>query len=292
MKLFVAEAILPESLTSILLLKLEDQKEIGISSLCSWTHLGDPSLEALKQDLLQGQRHSLTQKALFFAYKDLRSENIKSLIFPKTQKLLKDEDLLSNHLNLEKIKLKPKAKARELAKHLNSLCLSPKSLRIDFNNKLSESEFRGFIELCSSRTKLAIEYIEDPIFYCDKLWGKLRHDYPEIKLALDHSVKFEAINFDYYIWKPAKSFLDPKLKNIKIIPTHYLSNEVELMSSVWEASNYNSLLDEYCGFSTAHLTQTQNHFISDKELRVTKNWGIDPKKYKWNILTENINLVF
>lgn len=286
MKLYIAEKIQPHLDKKVLILKLEDQHNCGVASLTSWPHLGDPSLTDLQKDLVSDQNYSLVQKALYFATKDLKQENIHSLKLPESHKLVQDEKHLEDSLRFPKIKLKPKQSFQILAATLNTLPFTSKSLRLDFNNKLSYDEFNKFLKLCSAETRTAFDFIEDPFDYNEGLWTNIKTNFPELSLALDHKIDFKNPCFDVYIWKPAKSFF-PNL-SCKVIPTHYMSDEMEWYCALWEASQHD-LLNQICGFGTEHLNLT---YKAGDKIEIKKHWNQNINDLNWKLLSEDFKLAF
>lgn len=286
MKLYVAEKTQNHLDKKTLVLKLEEQQQCGVASLTSWPHLGDPKLDDLKRDLIQSQKHSLVQKALFFAIKDLKQENIQTICLPDSHKLIQDEKDLDSSLKSSKIKLKPKQSFKDLAETLNALPLQTKSLRVDFNNKLVFDEFYEFLNLCTEQTLNAFDFVEDPFTYNEQLWTKIKTDFPNVSLALDHSTEFKSQCFDIYIWKPAKSFL-PKL-SCNIVPTHYMSDEMEWYCSVWEAAQHD-LLNQICGFGTEHLNLD---YKVGENIKIKKHWNQNINDLNWQLLSEDFKLTF
>ncbi|MCH2533882.1 MAG: hypothetical protein MK008_05525 [Bdellovibrionales bacterium] len=287
MKLFIAEKTQKSLDKKILILKLEDQNEAGIASLTSWPHLGDTSLADLKLDLLSDQNHSLVQKSLYFAMKDLKQENLKNITLPESHKLIQDEKYLATSPPFNKLKLKPKQNFEKLAETLNALNFKANSLRLDFNNKLSFDEFYSFLKLCHSKTLEAFDFIEDPFAYEEKLWAQIKADFPNLSLALDHSIEFNQPCFDFYIWKPAKSFY-PNI-SCNIVPTHYMSDEIEWYCSLWEASE-KKLLNNICGFGTEHLLNLD--FKAGDMTVIKKHWNQNLDDFSWHLLSENFQLTF
>ena len=286
MKLYVSEKTQTHLNKKIMVLKLEDQNQYGVASLSSWPHLGDPELSDLQKDLVSDQKYSLVQKALYFAIKDLKQENIHTVQLPESHRLVQDEKYLEDNLRFSKLKLKPKQSFQILAATLNTLPFTPKSLRLDFNNKLSYDEFYEFLKLCSAQTHAAFDFIEDPFEYNEQLWAKIKTDFPEVSLALDHKIDFKKTCFDVYIWKPAKSFF-PNL-SCKVIPTHYMSNEMEWYCSLWEASQHD-LLNQICGFGTEHLNL--DYKAGDK-IEIKKHWNQNINDLNWQLLSEDFKLTF
>lgn len=287
MKLFIYEKHHPHLKKDMLLIKLQQGEREGVASLLSWPHLGDPELSELCQDLLNEQKNSLVQKALYFAYHDLYQKNLKPIQLPQSHKLVQDEEQLLQSLSCKKLKLKPKKNVVELAQLLNDLQIKPDSLRIDFNNRLSQEQFKKFVEHCSTSTLEAIEFIEDPFEYNEESWEMLQKKSPKLHLALDHGVFFKKLAFDVYIWKPAKSFY--KDLNCKIIPTHYLSDEIEWYCSLWEASQYEGLLNQVCGFGGEHINLT---YKPGDVVQIKKHWNHDIQQYPWKLVSEDFSLVF
>ncbi len=99
MKLYVAEKTQTHLNKKIMVLKLEDQNQYGVASLSSWPHLGDPELSDLQKDLVSDQKYSLVQKALYFAIKDLKQENIHTVQLPESHRLVQDEKYLGSEIN-------------------------------------------------------------------------------------------------------------------------------------------------------------------------------------------------
>lgn len=184
------------------LIKIQDiEGNEGFSDLCPWPSLGDQTLD--EELASQGP---LYQRALDLALLDLEArKNKKVLVTPEPVKnniLISDFRDLKGDFDFSKVAVKIKGNEHvyDFAKFLVENISRFKTIRIDFNNCISEFLFSEFIHLLSEDVFKKIEYIEDPFFFHRDQWNQFS---AKVKLMLDWK-QAEEQNWHFRVWKPSR----------------------------------------------------------------------------------------
>ena len=204
------------------LIRVSDGENFGVADLCPKVELGDSNL--LDQITKNG---SLFLRAQQLAYEDLSArKNKKSLLLDKPVKnnflitdyqklILSDLKSLQGRFGSLSIKIKGDKDIKSLLTYLNSNFAEPTldcKLRLDFNAKLSPTEFEFFLNSLSELIVNKIEYIEDPTIISPEwaIWNQ------RVPLAIDFQKTENSDYFKYKILKPAREFVPENLNNFTL----------------------------------------------------------------------------
>lgn len=203
------------------LLKVVDGANFGAADICPKLELGDSTV--LDQITKNGP---LFLRALELAKEDLEARKSgQSLLSDKSVKnnfLITDyhlatlnlADVLSSSENVT-VKIKGDNNVKALADFLNAHFAEQVfrcTLRLDFNGKLSVSEFDLFLNSLLSAVLKKIEYIEDPTVVSSDwaLWNQ------KVPLASDFQKTENADFYKYKIVKPAREVLSENLNHFTL----------------------------------------------------------------------------
>lgn len=184
------------------LIKIQDEfGNEGFSDLCPWPSLGDFPIE--EELALQGP---LYQHAINLALFDLQARKNKKVLVTsdkiKNNILIADFKEIEGEFDFSKVTVKIKGNEHiyEFAQFLVENVKRFKTIRVDFNNCISEFQFSEFLNLLSDEVLQKIEYIEDPFFFHRDQWSKYS---AKVKLALDWK-QAEGQSWANRIWKPSR----------------------------------------------------------------------------------------
>lgn len=232
---------------ALLKIKFND-RSVGYADCHPWPELGDEPLIIQLEKLILKKQTPLTKRSIHFARIDAtaRRENrslFKGLEIPKSHRLITDLTLLTtNDLNTYinegfdyfKVKLGSNLLAESF---LLQLFFNNKNvkLRLDFNEKISQSEFEDFYSRISSLHE-KIDFIEDPFSYDEKKWSDVQEKH-NLSLACDrHAI--QAIGKPHaakvLILKPA---IDAEnwiqTGGQKVVVTSYLDHPLGQLAAAW-----------------------------------------------------------
>lgn len=173
----------------------------GFSDLCPWPSLGDQTLD--EELAAQGP---LYLRALDLALMDLEARKSKKVLV--TPEPIKNNILISDFRDLKgdfdfskiTVKIKGNEHVYDFAKFLVENVARFKTIRIDFNNCISEFLFSEFMHLLSEDVLKKIEYIEDPFFFHRDQWNQFS---AKVKLMLDWK-QAEEQSWHFRVWKPSR----------------------------------------------------------------------------------------
>lgn len=230
------------------LLRFEFAEGIGYADCHPWESLGDLPLRQQLELLQQGRLTSLTSRSLHFARIDAiaRAQGVSlfdGLKIPPSHFLIPDllcwnpkdlDNVLQKGYTHLKIKLGQDMDAEvPCLKALLQHC--ELQVRLDFNNRLSKSQFEEFL---SKVDRQRIEFCEDPFPYDPMSWGEIQKQ--GVALALDFGSE-RAIQAHssavYLIVKPAVQDETPFLAitHQKIVVTSYLDHPLGQMAAAYVA---------------------------------------------------------
>lgn len=224
---------------------------VGYADCHPWIELDDLPWEDQLRSLVNDNLTPLLQRSLMFARQDAEARAQGVSLF-KNLKLPSSHYLFSNlHENgteelddgikkgFKKFKLKVSGELGEvpiLQKLVGGLPSEHIKLRLDFNSKLTEDDFRRFLDASHSISHF-IEFYEDPFPYDYKSWMSLRADYG-IALACDKSVQ-KALDHqdsvDYFVFKPAAQVVNPPKHGFTVI-TSYLDHPIGQLAAMYTAA--------------------------------------------------------
>lgn len=252
-----------------------DNGSIGYADCHPWHELGDLPLTEQISQLSQNKFTSLTQRSLYFAQLDAHARSNKINLFngltiPSSHYLLPNllkwnltilSEILEQQFTHVKIKL-----GDDLPNEINRLkalfkwiSVHPIKIRLDFNLKLSQEQFRNFLEEISP-WKNHIDFCEDPFSFDLNSWKEMQN--LGFKLACD-AFSEKALNHfasaAVCILKPAVQSEKPFLNNThqRLVVTSYLDHPFgQLCAAYIAAKNKNS---EVCGL-LSHRGYQKNAF--------------------------------
>lgn len=267
--------------------------KMGYADCHPWTERGDATLLDQLKMLKNGEMTSLTAQSLRMARYDASARERQISLFEKLC-IPRSHYLIPNILNMNATKWKAclsqsyqtfKIKlGLSLKEEIQALYqavthgITKRSLRLDFNDVLTPSNFKEFLEKCEPILEY-IDFIEDPFVFDPQAWKHFQ-DVFQISLAADKQVlkalKYpEAVNT--LIIKPAIFPFDSlhsfaQFSSFRVIVTSYLDHPVgQLGAAFWAASN--DIKDE-CGL-VSHQVYHENAF--SQLLKVEQGRLIPPK---------------
>lgn len=215
------------------LIKIQDEEgNEGFSDLCPWPDFGDSTLD--EELASQGP---LYQRAMDLALLDLSARKDKKVLV--TAEPVRNNILISDFRDLKgdfdfsnvTVKIKGNEHVYDFAKFLVENASRFKTIRIDFNNCISEFLFSEFIHLLSEDALKKIEYIEDPFFFHSDQW---KQHSAKVKLMLDWK-QAEEQNWPNRIWKPSR---EDKMQAQEFSLTSSMEHPVGLAHGLHFAQKY------------------------------------------------------
>lgn len=253
------------------LIKIQDESgNEGFSDLCPWPELGDAPLN--EELASQGP---LYRRTIDLALLDLQARKDKKVLV--TNDPVKNNILISDFRGLENdfdfstvtVKIKGNEHVYEFANFLVANVQRFKTIRIDFNNCISEYVFSEFLDLLSTEVLQKIEYIEDPFFFHRDQWNQYS---AKVKLVLDWK-QTEEQNWSNRIWKPSR---EEKMPCQAFSITSSMEHPVGLVHGLHFAQQYP---DKTHGFLTLPIyedTEFDQYFTieNDKLTYQSDGYGI------------------
>ncbi len=247
------------------LLKITDfENNFGVADICPWPSLGDLNLD---QEL--SQKGPLFQRAIELANKDLQARKNKIHLLSGVQ--IKNHVLVSDYKNFDFksaqsgfVKIKGDQSVCELAEILNQL--KGFKIRLDFNFRLNEIEFRNFLNLLNPEALKNIDVVEDAFEFNEKSWAELNQ---KVTLALDWN--FKNHQWSNLICKPARQMTDSFL-----YMTSSMDHPVGVAHGMVMAQKHPDLVH---GFNT-------NDLYEDSGFKTSDGYGIGFEKQLSEIVWE------
>jgi hypothetical protein len=166
-----------------------------------WTELGDASIESILEDLKTDRKLPITLHLLNTA-----NDNTSDLLCKKALQPFKNHCLISDQqwpLSGDVIKCKIGKDVESEVKWIKKILKQGSRVRLDANGVFSYEETLSFWDSFTPEEQLQIDYLEDPTFYCPKLWKDFKkHGIP---LAVDRVVRPDELDpttFDFIVHKP------------------------------------------------------------------------------------------
>lgn len=214
-----------------------------------WPELGDLPLNKQLEKLARNETTPLTKRSLYFAALDreARAQNrslFEGLTIPKSHYLLLKLGDVPPH-SLVKIKM-----GRDASALLRFLKKSSCQVRLDFNAKLTEPEFKQFLDE-TAEYHSRFDCIEDPFPYEESAWKRYAN------LACDARSEQAIGTAHTLVLKPAVQDHEP-FRNLsqKLIVTSYLDHPLGQLSAAFIAAQ---LRVDVCGLCS-HLVYQTNEF--------------------------------
>lgn len=255
-------ALQQEAVQEGVLIRLSEGEDWGVADICPKPEFGDRDWKSEIQE-----KGMLFLRATELAIEDLLArKNKRSLLTDRkisNNFLITDifsEDLNHSDYQEKTLKIKCDARINELAVKLN-VVRSDIKLRLDFNNVLNSEQFDRFLLSLHPDTIRKIEYIEDPVPFCER-WKDWNQKVP---LAYDFQQKpYREDWAAYQIIKPSRqsvSSVKPRLTY-----TSAMEHPVGFAHALRIAQK---LAINESGFLTLNLyepTEFHHYFITDKNL--------------------------
>lgn len=237
------------------LLRLDFKSDYcGYADCHPWTELGDAPLQDQLRLLKQGKITPLLSRSIAFASEDACARNKKVSLFegltvPDSHFFISNilqwdsnhiEDALKEGFCYFKIKL-GRNLAQELPKLIELLQISQKfKVRLDFNLKLTESEYQAFCEKIAP-WKGRIDFFEDPFIFEKDAWERFQNN--GYNLACDLNSEQALANpqsASVVVLKPAVQDDSPFLNNLrpsqKLVITSYLDHPIGQLAAAYTAA--------------------------------------------------------
>ena len=247
------------------------QVDGGYACLHPWPELGDPPLEKCLADLQGAQRWPVVKRALRLARFDRAARENEDSLFedmelPESHATLAAADdeqvTAAQEAGFSIIKVKFGHDPIKEAEWLNQAIDQFPTLRwrLDFNESMDHTQAADFLKALEGPTRRAIDFIEDPCPYSDKVWPDLFKQY-RVPLAVDCEAAPHRTGAQVMVIKPAVDepllLGEAALQNQqRIVLTNYMEHPVGQAFAAWEAGRLNLQLPGavgVCGLQTHHL---------------------------------------
>ncbi len=275
----------------------------GYADCHPWPELGDVPLDDQLQSLKQGNPSPQMECSLYFAKLDAEARKQGRSLFERKQ-IPPSHYLLTEMCELDaiwdqgftRIKVKvgrnPNQEAEKLREILSRRIPDGCKVRLDFNNRLNQSQFEEWISVIQSFTHM-IDFIEDPFPFDPTAWQQIQETYG-VGLACDR-VPEKALQYpDAYavvIWKPAIQPCPNIPEGKRLIITSYMDHPLGQMAAAYAAAPFSQ--GEVMGLLSHKIYQTtpfsealytKGPYLHPDE--TTTGLGFDPllTKLKWEKL--------
>lgn len=295
------------------LLRVETEDGIGYADIHPWPELGDDPLQRQLDLLRDKQATPLTRRSLELARIDARFRSLKqnafgTLTVPQSHFLVPDVLSFDGYaeaweLGFRTLKLKVgRELASEIAK-LNELRaqLAVFRLRLDFNGRLSPSDYEMFVTSLAEPLRNAIEFVEDPVKWDAKTWQELLS--VGAPLALDRISPAELLDqlrapnrsYKWCVLKPA--IQEPQdvvqltnATDATLCVTSYMDHPLGQVSAAFEATRLTGadVRMGVCGLLT-HEHLTQNPYADQLSVEEARLQAPDGYGFGFDSLLEKEN---
>jgi O-succinylbenzoate synthase len=243
----------------------------GYGCIHPWPELGDPPLEKCLADLAGPRRWPIVRRALRCAEFDRVARSFERSLFEEMEMPESHATLfmcsvaevaraVEAGFNLVKLKcgIDPAAEAR----FLDEMATEHPTLRwrLDFNESLDPQTAVDFLTGLAERTRLAIDFVEDPCPYSESTWAELRRR-TRLRLAVDRESAPHRSAAQVMVVKPAVD--EPLLlaeaaveHHQRLVVTSYMDHPLGQAFAAWEAARLGLLFPGMvgaCGLQTHHL---------------------------------------
>jgi len=261
------------------------QIEGGFACLHPWPELGDPPLDKCLADLQGARRWPIVKRALRCAHFDRAARENEDSLFeelevPESHATLAaaDDELVvaAQEAGFSTIKVKLGHQPEKESEWLNHAIDQFPTLRwrLDFNESLEPDQAKWFFKSLEAPALRAIDFIEDPCPYSEKLWSELHRQF-RVPLAVDRESGPHCGGAQVMVIKPAVD--EPLLlgeaalqRGQRIIVTSYMDHPVGQAFAAWEAGRMNLMLPGSVGVSGL---QTHHLFEPDAFSEMLGEWS-------------------
>ncbi|MEO8616509.1 MAG: enolase C-terminal domain-like protein [Luteolibacter sp.] len=243
----------------------------GFGCIHPWPELGDPTLEKCLADLAGTRRWPIVRRALRCTEFDKAARVFDESLFedmevPESHATLAKGDVAEIALAVEAgfnvVKLKCGRELAAEAKFLDDMVTEYPALkwRLDFNESASPEQAAEFLLGLLEKTRIAIDFVEDPCPYSETTWSELRKK-TRLKLALDREATPLGAAAQVMVIKPAvdEPFLLAEAAvsyQQRVVLTSYMDHPFGQAFAAWEAARLGLQfpgLVGICGLQTHHL---------------------------------------
>ena len=243
----------------------------GYGCIHPWPELGDPSLDRCLEDLAGGRRRQIVRRAVRCAEFDRAARNYEESLFeemevPESHATLAtgdaEEVALAVKAGFTTIKLKFGKNPEAEAEFLDAMVAEYPALkwRLDFNESLEVEAASGFLTSLSGKTRMAIDFVEDPCPYSQSAWKEIYRRI-RVPLAVDREASPLSDAAQVMVVKPAidEPFLlaEAAMRNSqRVVLTGYMDHPLGQTFAAWEAARLGVQfpgLPGVCGLQTHHL---------------------------------------
>ena len=134
--------------------------------------------------------------------------------------------------------------------------------RLDFNESLTQEQASEFLLGLTDKTRMSIDFVEDPCPYSESAWADLRRK-SRVNIAVDREATPSSSAAQVMVIKPAidEPFLlgeSAIAHNQRVILTSYMDHPLGQAFAAWEAARLELQfpgLVGLCGLQTHHLFQ-------------------------------------
>lgn len=243
----------------------------GFGCIHPWPELGDPTLEKCLEDLAGPRRRAIVRRAVRMAEYDRVAREFENPLFEEmeipashatlaTPDFATIEQAVAAGFTIVKLKM-----GRDLAKDAAFLDAAADEFRavkwrLDFNETFTAEAAANFLNSLGQRTRMAIDFVEDPSPYSETSWKEIRRQ-TRLRLAVDRESAPLSSAAQVMVIKPAvdEPFLlaEAALQNQqRVVLTSYMDHPVGQAFAAWEAARlelqFPGLID-VCGLQTHHL---------------------------------------
>lgn len=215
----------------------------GVADLHPWPELGDPPLDEQLALLARGTPTKQAAASVHYAALDAQARRDGRSVFRGVEIPLSHWPGDEPAPGFDTVKLKG---LHEVDSRLR--------VRIDFNARLSETEFRSLVPRLPRER---VDFVEDPFPYDERAWGDVRRE-TGIRLALD---RFEGVA-DVLVHKPALTADFPRFAG-EVVVTSYMDHPVGQLAAAYVAAT--NRVSARCGLAT-HVLYEPDAFIERLEL--------------------------
>jgi O-succinylbenzoate synthase len=250
----------------------------GYGCIHPWPELGDPPVEKCIEDLKGRRFWPIVRRALRCAEFDDAARREEESLFEEMEVPRSHATLVSADakelahavaVGFDTVKMKAGRDVAAEAEFIERMVVEYPALkwRLDFNEGLEPESADAFIGGLTSKTRRAIDFIEDISPFSEKVWSDLWKKY-RVPLAVDRESGPHRESAQYTVIKPAvdEPFLLAEgalMNSQRAVITSYMDHPLGQAFAAWEAGRTELLfpgLVTTCGVQTHHLFE-KNSFI-------------------------------
>lgn len=243
----------------------------GYGCVHPWPELGDPPLEKCLADLQGERRWPIVRRALRCAEFDAAARS-------RDESLFEEMEVPASHATMARgdaaevaaaveagftlVKLKFGRDLAKEAKLLDALAEDFPAMRwrLDFNESPGPEEAAEFLTGLAEKTRLAIDFVEDPCPFSATAWPEL-HRRTRVALAVDREAAPHRAEAQVMVIKPAVDEPFPLAEAAvsheqRVVVTSYMDHPLGQAFAAWEAARLGLIfpgLAGVCGLQTHHL---------------------------------------